>query len=121
MVGPTHAQKCELFRSQYLLGGLDPGEVDALAMRARVERYEADHEIFAKGSPGRTMIAVLNGSIKIVSLSPTGKEIVLNVVHAGEIFGEIGVIDGEERSAGAVAMTDCELLVLDRRDVIVMF
>jgi Cyclic nucleotide-binding domain len=41
-----------------------------------------------------------------VSLSPTGKEVVLNVIHAGEVFGEIAVIDGEERSAGAAAMTD---------------
>ena len=62
----------------------------------------------------------MQGSVKIVSLSPTGKEVVLNVIHAGEIFGEIAVIDGEERSAGAAAMTDCELLIIDRRDVLPM-
>lgn len=121
MAAPTHAQKRDLFQRHYLLGKLDPGEIDALAMRARVERYKAGDEIFAKGSPGRTMIAVLRGSVKIVSLSPTGKEAVLNVIHAGEVFGEIAVIDGEERSAGAAARTDCELLALDRRDVIPMF
>jgi CRP-like cAMP-binding protein len=65
--------------------------------------------------------AVLQGSVKIVSLSPTGKEVVLKVIHAGEVFGEIAVIDGEERSAGAAAMTDCELLIIDRRDVLPMF
>ena len=64
------------------------------------------------------MIAVLRGSVKIVSLSPTGKEV---VVHAGEVFGELAVITGEERSAGAAAMTDCELLIIDRRDVRPMF
>jgi CRP/FNR family cyclic AMP-dependent transcriptional regulator len=121
MAGPTHAQKKDLFRSHYLLGRLDPEEIDALAMRARVERYKAGQEIFAKGSPGRSMIAVLRGSVKIASPSPAGKEIVLNIVHAGEIFGEIAVIDGEERTAGAAAMTDCELLVLDRRDVLPLF
>jgi CRP/FNR family cyclic AMP-dependent transcriptional regulator len=36
--------------------------------------------------------------------------------NAGEIFGEVAVLDGEERSADATAMTDCELLVLNRRD-----
>src|SRR6202035_3951841 len=47
-----------------------------------------------------------------------GKEIVFNIINAGEIFGEIAVLDGEERSADATAMTDCELLVLNRRDFV---
>src|SRR5437899_5536367 len=61
-------------------------------------------------------MAVLRGSIKISSLSSEGKEIVFGIINAGEIFGEIAVLDGEERSADATAMTDCELLVLNRRD-----
>lgn len=121
MPGPTHAQKRDLFQRHHLLGRLDPGEIDTLALRARVERHPAGREIFAKGSPGRHMIAVLRGSVKIASPSPAGREIVLNLVHAGEIFGEIAVIDGGERTASATAMTDCDLLVLDRRDVIPMF
>ncbi len=52
------------------------------------------------------------------SVSLDGKEIVLNIMHPGEIFGEIALLDGEERSADAVAMNDCELLVLNRRDFI---
>jgi len=118
MAAPTHEQKRDLFQSHFLLGKLEPGEIDTLATRSRVESYRAGQEIFAKGSPGRTMIAVLQGSVKIVSLSPTGKEV---VVHAGEVFGELAVITGEERSAGAAAMTDCELLIIDRRDVLPMF
>src|SRR6516162_5169149 len=121
MAAPMHEQKRDLLQSHFLFGKLEPGEIDTLATRARVESYRAGQEIFAKGSPGRTMIAILQGSVKIVSLSPTGKEVVLNVIHAGEVFGEIAVIDGEERSAGAAAMTDCELLIIDRRDVRPMF
>ena len=121
MAALTHEQKRDLFQSHFLLGKLEPGEIDTLATRARVESYRAGQEIFAKGSPGRTMASVLQGSVKIVSQSPTGKEFVLSVVHAGEFFGEIAVIDGEERSAGAGAMTDCELLIIDRRDVLPMF
>jgi CRP-like cAMP-binding protein len=116
-----HEQKRDLLQRHFLLGKLEPGEIDTLATRARVESYRAGQEIFAKGSPGRTIIAVLQGSVKIVSLSPTGKEVVLNVIHAGEFFGEIAVIDGGERSAGAAAMQYCELLIIDRRDVLPMF
>jgi CRP/FNR family transcriptional regulator, cyclic AMP receptor protein len=62
------------------------------------------------------MMAVLRGTVKISSLSVAGKEIVLNIIAAGEIFGEIALLDGEDRTADATAMTDCELLVVDRRD-----
>ena len=122
MAAPMHEQRRDLLqRHSLLLGKLEPSEIDTLVTRARVERYRAGQEIYAKGSPGRTMISVLQGSVKIVSQSPTGKEVVPNVIHAGEVLGEISVIDGEERSAGAAAMTDCELLIIDRRDVLLMF
>ena len=121
MAAPMHEQKRDLLQSHFLFGKLEPGEIDTLATRARVESYRAGQEIFAKGSPGRTMIAILQGSVKIVSLSPTGKEGVPHVIPAGNVFGEIAVIDGGERSAGAAAMTDCELLIIDRRDVLPMF
>src|SRR5262252_857429 len=84
-----HKKKRDLLQRHFVLGRLEPGEIDTLAMRARVESYRAGQEIFAKGSPGRTMIAVLQGSVKIVSLSPTSKEVILNAIHAGEFFGEL--------------------------------
>jgi adenylate cyclase len=121
MAAPTHEQKRDLFQRHFMLGKLEPGEIDTLARRAGVESYRAGQEIFAKDSPGRTMFAVLQGSVKIVSLSPTGTEVVLSVIHPGDFFGEIAVIDGEGRTAGAAAMTDCELLIIDRRDVLPMF
>ncbi|MGH7054711.1 MAG: Crp/Fnr family transcriptional regulator [Stellaceae bacterium] len=121
MTAPTHAQKRDLFQRHYLLGRLDPGEIDTLATRARVERYPAGGEIFTKGSPGRNMIAVLHGSVKIAAPSPGGREIGFNIIYAGEIFGEIAVIDGAERTASALAMEDSELLLLDRRDVLPLF
>jgi class 3 adenylate cyclase len=120
MAAPMHEQKRDLLQSHFLFGKLEPGEIDTLATRARVESYRAGQEIFAKGSPGRTMIAILQGSVKIVSLSPTGKEGVPHVIPAGNVFGEIAVIDGGERTVGAAAMTDCELLIIDRRDVLPM-
>lgn len=118
MAAPTHAEKRKLFEEHFLLGRLSGGEIDALLRYARVERYPAGREIFAKGSPGESLMAVLRGIVKISAPSPAGKEIVLNLINPGEIFGEIGLLDGLERTGDAVAMTDCELLVLNRRDVL---
>ena len=116
MIGPTHEEKRQIFERHFLLGKLSGDEIDTLLHFARVERYPSGEEIYAKGSPGQSMMAVLRGSAKMTSVSSEGKEIVLNIMHPGDIFGEIALLDGEERSADAVAMADCELLVLHRRD-----
>src|SRR5215470_7170516 len=117
---PTHEEKRQIFEQHFLFGKLSTGEIDSLIGYTRVERYPAGREIFDKGSPGKSLMAVLRGSIKISSLSSDGKEVVFRLINAGEIFGEIATLDGGERSADAAAMTDCELLVLNRRDFLRM-
>jgi CRP/FNR family cyclic AMP-dependent transcriptional regulator len=118
-VKPTsHDEKRKIFERHFLFGKLSAHEIDAVISYARVERYRAGREIFAKGSPGQSLMAVLRGSVKISSFSDSGNAIVLRIFNAGEIFGEIAVLDGEERSADATALTDCELLVLNRRDLL---
>ncbi|MFZ3233786.1 MAG: Crp/Fnr family transcriptional regulator [Stellaceae bacterium] len=116
MIGPTYQEKRQIFEKNFLLGKLSPSEIDALLRYSRVEHYPAGEEIFAKGSPGNSMMIVLRGRVRISSISLTGREIVLNIITAGQIVGEIATLDGGERSGDAVAMGDCELLVLNRRD-----
>ena len=60
-------------------------------------------------------MAVLRGRVVIRAPSSHGKEVILNIINEGEIFGEIALLDGKERTADATAMTDCELLVIARR------
>jgi CRP/FNR family cyclic AMP-dependent transcriptional regulator len=116
MIGPTYEEKRQIFERHFLLGKLSGDEIDTLLHFARVERYPSGEEIYAKGSPGQSMMAVLRGTAKMTSVSSEGKEIVLNIMNPGDLFGEIALLDGGERSADAVAMTDCEILVLHRRD-----
>ena len=120
MNSPTHNEKRQIFEQHFLFGKLSTDEIDPLIGYTRVEQYPAGREIFNKGSPGQSVMAVLRGSIKISSRSNDGKEVVFRIINRGEIFGEIAALDGEERSADAAAMTDCELLVLNRRDFLQM-
>jgi len=60
-------------------------------------------------------MAVLRGRVVIRAPSSEGKEVILKIISEGEIFGEIALLDGKERTADATAMTDCELLVVARR------
>ena len=64
------------------------------------------------------MMAIINGEVKISMASPDGKEVVLAILRAGEVFGEIAMLDGKPRSADVKALTDCSLAVLGRRDVL---
>jgi CRP-like cAMP-binding protein len=120
MSSSTYEERRQILEQDFLLGKLSRGEIDTLLAYSRVERYPAGEEIYAKGSPGQSMMVVLRGTAKMCSGSLDGKEIVLNIMHPGEIFGEIAILDGKERSADAVAMNDCELLVINRRDFLPM-
>jgi CRP-like cAMP-binding protein len=107
--------RCGLFRR------LSESEREALFARARTQKYAANETIFRMGSPGDSMLAVLRGTIRISVPSPDGKEIVFAIVGAGEICGEIALLDGKERTADARAATDCSVVVLERRDVLAFF
>ncbi len=102
---------CILFR------GLVTGERDALVARARMRHFAPGETIFLMGSPGTSMMAVLGGTVRISVPSPEGREIVLAILQAGEVFGEIALLDGGERTADARALTACDLAMLDRHDV----
>lgn len=108
--------KRKLLEGHTLLRELKPAELDQLASYARIVRHRAGDTIFLKGSPGTGMMAVVEGRVKISAPSPEGKDVILNVIEAGEIFGEVALLDGKARTADAAAMTDCALLVLERRD-----
>ena len=70
----------------------------------------------SKGDPGTELFAVSAGTVKISVPAPDGREAMFNLLHPGEIFGEIALLDGRPRTADAMAITDCELTVIERRD-----
>jgi CRP/FNR family transcriptional regulator, cyclic AMP receptor protein len=115
-VALTLCEKRRFLENLPLFARLDQDELATLATSARVEHHSAGGTIFLKGSPGRCMMAVLRGGVRISSPTAGGREIVLNIINPGEVFGEIALLDGLERTADAVATMDCDLLVLDRRD-----
>jgi CRP/FNR family transcriptional regulator, cyclic AMP receptor protein len=113
MFGSALAQR-QLFKRSPLFSCLGDKETDAMLAHAHTTLYEAGDEIFAKGDPGNSMMAVLKGRVQISAPSPDGRQMVLTIMHEGEVFGEIALIDGKERTADATALTDCELLVVPR-------
>ena len=62
------------------------------------------------------MFAVCAGTVKISVPSLEGKDAVFNFISEGGIFGEIALLDGHPRTADAIAATNCQLMMIDRRD-----
>lgn len=107
--------KESILAGHFLLRHLSRDQLRQLAAYTALVRHPAGTVIFQKGDPGDSMMAVVQGRVKICCHSLDGKELVLNIVRPGDLFGEIALMDGEPRTADAVALEDCALLVLERR------
>ena len=119
MVAPTPERR-QLLRKSPLFARLPDEEADAILAQAIVERHAAGTPMFAKGDPGSSMMAVLKGRVMITAPSQDGRQVVLTVMRDGDVFGEIALLDGKERTADATAATDCELLVVARRSLLAL-
>ena len=107
-------RRAALLRSP-LFQAMTPDELDATLKFAVERRCPRGSIIFHKGDEGSSLMAVLQGRVKISSVSAEGKEVTLNVIARGEIFGEIALLDGKPRSADATASEPTLLLVVERR------
>jgi CRP/FNR family cyclic AMP-dependent transcriptional regulator len=110
--------KLSLLRSHPLFRDLAPAVIEHLGSYMKTRRVARGTTIFAKGDPGTGLMGVLAGAVKVSVASADGKDIVLNVFREGDIFGEIALLDGRPRTADAAAMSDCELIVIERRDFV---
>jgi CRP/FNR family cyclic AMP-dependent transcriptional regulator len=104
----------EILAGHFLLKHLRPDELSRVAAGAAMVRHGPQATIFQKGDSGASMMAVVTGRVKICTYSSDGKELVLNIIDRGSLFGEIALLDGQPRSADAVAIEDTELMVLER-------
>jgi len=110
------SNKLSVLRKHPIFSDLAPDALDQLCRYAQPTSLKRGATLFAKGDPGHSLYAVISGTVKISVSSPDGRNAILNLIGAGEVFGEMSVLDGRVRSADAIANTNCEILVIDRRD-----
>jgi CRP/FNR family transcriptional regulator, cyclic AMP receptor protein len=110
------SSKLSVLRKHPFFCDLEPEALDQLCRYAKHTTLKRGASIFCRGDPGNSLFAVISGTIKISISSPDGRNAILNLIGAGEIFGEMGVLGGAARSADATANTNCEIFVIDRRE-----
>jgi CRP-like cAMP-binding protein len=101
-----------------LFGTLSAEDRAELAARGHRRTYAAGEPVFHTGDPGDSLMAILSGIVRISLPTANGREIILADLPAGELFGEIAVLDGLGRSADATAHVASELLVIERAEAL---
>ena len=117
---PETLDKRTLFREHPFFRDLAAGIIDHLAPRATTRKVKKGTVLFRKGDVGPRLYAVLAGMVRISVPSASGAEAVFSLMVPGEVFGEIALLDGGVRTADAIAVEDCELMVIERRDFMPM-
>jgi CRP-like cAMP-binding protein len=95
----------------------DLREIVKLAVR---QVYKKDNMILIEEEIGSTMFIILDGRVKISRISDDGREVILSILSEGDFFGEMSILDGQNRSANVVTLDDSRIMVIRREDFLQM-
>ena len=95
---------------------LEDPDLASLEIFLTQRRYPEGQTIFHMGDEGENLYIIYSGRVKITLPSPQGEEVILTILSAGEILGELSFIDGKPRSATVQAIEETEVLSLARED-----
>jgi CRP/FNR family transcriptional regulator len=106
----THTPRVQIFSD------LSQEEMSHIALRARSLRKARGEFIYMPGDRAEYVYIVRQGRVKLSVLSETGKEIAIDIIQRGEIFGEFALVDESLRSNMAQALDDLVVWVFSKRD-----
>ncbi|MEX2649983.1 MAG: Crp/Fnr family transcriptional regulator [Alphaproteobacteria bacterium] len=92
-----------------LLQGLGKDALDRLEKQCRWRRYGATEQILDRDDDNRDVLFVVEGGVRVVNFSLSGREVSYANIPQGGFFGELAAIDGQPRSASVVATEKCLL------------
>lgn len=97
-----------------ILRGLQPSEQEQVKHLARRRLFRPNDVIFQKGDPGDCLHIIQKGRVKICVVDERGAELVFALLSEGDLLGEMAVLDGQPRSATAIAFGETETLCIER-------
>ena len=99
-------------RETILFAGLDDEQLDHIAAAGSVQSLQRGIVVFDEGAEPGEFYLVLSGRVAIAQESDDGRESLLAVLGPGELFGEMGFLDGYNRSAQARALEESQVLMV---------
>jgi len=115
---PSLERTIAFLKSSTFFGALSDASLSEFARKGHTSTFAKGEVICHRGDVGNSMMIILSGRAKISNMMADGREIVINFSGAGDLVGEIAVLDGRERTANVVALEDTEVFVIYRKDVL---
>lgn len=100
--------------------GLGEETLGAIALLCVTRSLAAGQTLFVKGDAGDALYAIRRGQVRISDDAEDGRRTTLNVLGAGDVFGEVALLDGQPRTASATVIEPTKLFVILRRDLLAM-
>ncbi|WP_319239770.1 cyclic nucleotide-binding domain-containing protein [uncultured Propionivibrio sp.] len=108
-------------RAVPLFSGVPDEQLELVARVAVRRKFPKHRTVVFAGDKTSALYVIVSGSAKVLSRDSEGREVILAFLSQGECFGEMGLIDGELRSADVVVVDSCELLEISRDDLVKAF
>ena len=99
-----------------IFSDLSESELVGIQDICTTRKYPKNSMIILEEEMGDVVFIVMSGTVKITRVNDEGKEVILSLLGPGEIFGEMAILDGEARSANALAQEHCELIAIQRSE-----
>ena len=116
MTVSTPELKASLLGTSFF-GGLSDASLDLLVSMLVERHIDPGTTIFAEGEPGRSMFIVHAGHLVVSKLGDSGRSIRMSDLGPGDFFGEMTLIEMQDRSATVVAQTATLLYELTARSL----
>ena len=98
----------------HIFSDLSGEELEKVANLCTPRTYPKNSMIILEEEFGDTVFSIITGTVKITRVNDEGKEVILALLGQGELFGELAVLDGEARSANALAQEQCTILAFPK-------
>lgn len=102
-----------LLKSVQLFSGFSLDQLMTLLAHAEKSVFKSGAQIIREGDDDAFMYVIVAGKVSILKRLPSGEDRALAELGAGDSFGEMALVDRQERSASVTAMSDCTLLRID--------
>jgi CRP-like cAMP-binding protein len=110
-----HTITIDALRQSVLFGVLPEAELEKIARRAKMRQFFANDVIVWQGQPSTALFLIINGIVAVKTMGQE-KENIFAYLMPGNTFGEVGILENEPRSANVEALSEVDVLVLQRED-----
>ncbi len=107
----------QLLKNVPLFSSIPDDQLEQISTHLIPKTYNKDGMIVMENDSGDSLYIIKEGRVKVTRYSDDGGEVILSILNEDDFFGEMSLLDGEERSANVTALEKTELYVLTRHDL----